>query len=332
MATAYPGFYTTSHYIQSLDDLSGYGLDLACQSQINLNNNSYLACLNEVIILDFGAPRVQTQRVKKNRLYTYGTLLYDNTTFASTSNIASSVEQFIDSFIASFQSTLQYSITIAVGTTNYGNQVTKDHGETWGEMINSINAYVSNKAGTDLRYNSIQVVGANDMETGWNTPSVTRAWVDGYRSTTNYQLCNYGDAGGMPQASKGATNYISRTGNNKWTLGDIWYVSDGGVNSFTNMRYSFSLPEIYTTTGTQAAQWFNLDIYSHKTYNQPFSIYGVLTEYDSDNTTNPPSDQNSGWNQLGGYIQSSVVTAGDLVDGTPFMQWATDISWAQPQN
>lgn len=324
MGSMYPGFYTTSHYITGLADLSGYGADLAYQSETNLANNPSLTFLNEVIILDFGEPRVQTQRVKKNKLYTYSTLLYDNMTYASTNNIASCVEQFIDSFVSSFQSTVQHSITIAVGTTNYGNQVTNAHGQAWGNMINSINTYILNKRVTDSRYCSIQAVGANDMETGWNTPSVTRAWVDGYRSSTNYQLCNYGDAGGMPQAPSRSTTYIAGTGNNRWTLDDIWYVSDGGFNQFTNTHYSFSLPEIYTTTGTQAAQWFNLDLYSHETYNQPLSIYGVLTEYTADNTTNPPS---SGWNQLAGYIQSSNVTAGDLTNGTPFMQWSTDISW-----
>ncbi|MFD0824259.1 hypothetical protein ACT8ZR_01100 [Neobacillus sp. M.A.Huq-85] len=330
MASSFPGFYTTSHYIKSLSYLPGYGEDLAAQSQTNLTNNPSLTFLNEIIILDFGKPTVQTQRVKKNKFRTYGASLFNSTTFTSTNEIASGVEQFIDSFIATFQSTISYSITIAVGTTNYGSQVTKEHGQAWGNMINSINTYVLNKALTDTRYLSIQVVGANDMETGWNSPNVTRAWVDGYRSTTDNQLCNFGDAGGMPQASKGRTTYISGTGNNGWTLNDIWYVSDGGINPVTNTQFSFVLPEIYTTAGTQAAQWFNLDLYSHQTYQKPLSIYGVLTEFAADNTTNPPSGQNSGWNQLAGYLQSSPVTAVDLEDGTPFMQWATDISWALP--
>ncbi|MCQ6282640.1 hypothetical protein [Bacillus sp. EB600] len=331
MASTYPGYYTTSHYITSLTYLPGYGSDFAAQSNTNLTNNPSLSFLNEVIILDFGKPTVQTQRVKKNKMNTYGASLFNSTIFTSTNDIASGVEQFIDSFVASFTSpTVSYSITIAVGTTNYGSQVTKAHGQAWGNMINSINIYISNKAVTDSRYQSIQAVGANDMETGWNSPSVTRSWVDGYRSTTNYQLCNFGDAGGMPQAPYGRTSYISGTGNNGWTLDDIWYVSDGGVNPFTNTRYSFSLPEIYTTSGTQAAQWFNLDLYSHQIYQQPLSIYGVLTENAADNTTNPPSGQNSGWNQLAGYIQSSNVTAADLANKPPFMQWATDISWALP--
>ena len=90
----------------------------------------------------------------------------------------------------------------------------------------------------------------------------------------------------------------------------------------------FALPEIYTTSGTQAAQWFNLNLYSHYLNNRPLNIYGVLTEYDADNTANAPD---SGWNQLADYMKSSPsVTGPDLADGTPFMQWSTDISWKLP--
>jgi hypothetical protein len=132
----------------------------------------------------------------------------------------------------------------------------------------------------------------------------------------------------MPQAHTGATTYISGTGINGWTLDDILYVSDGGINPKTGNFFSFALPEIYTTSGTQAAQWFNLNLYSHYLNNRPLNIYGVLTEYDADNTTNAPD---SGWNQLAGYMKSSPsVTGPDLADGTPFMHWSTDISWKLP--
>lgn len=327
MVSTYSGYYTTSHYIKNLSYLSGYGSNLASQSEANLASNPSIIFLNQVVILDFGRPAVQTQRVKKNKLSTYGTLLFDNRTVASTNEIAISVKQFIDSFIISFQSNTVYSLTIGVGTSNYGSYVTNAHGQAWGNMINSINAYISDKAKTDPRYNSIKAVGANDMETGWNTPGVTRAWVQGYRSATNYQLCDYGDAGGMPQAPAGTSSCIYGAGNNGWTLDDKWYVSDGGVNTNTQKSYSFSLPEIYTKSGTQAAQWFNLDLYSHEKYGKNLDIYGVMTDYAADLTRNTPE---SGWNQLAGYINSSTVTKGDLTSGNSFMQWSTDISWGLP--
>lgn len=131
----------------------------------------------------------------------------------------------------------------------------------------------------------------------------------------------------MPQAPAGTSSCIYGAGNNGWTLDDKWYVSDGGVNTNTQKSYSFSLPEIYTKSGTQAAQWFNLDLYSHEKYGKNLDIYGVMTDYAADLTRNTPE---SGWNQLAGYINSSTVTKGDLTSGNSFMQWSTDISWGLP--
>ena len=313
----YPGYNTTSRYITSLTYLPGYGTELAAETQRNLAANPALP-VNEVVVLDFGKPVVNTQKVKKARVTTYGTLLFNNTTVASVKDIEASVERFVDAFESSMTGT-GYTLTVAVGTSNYGSSVTKAHGQEWGRMINTINAYIKAKG-----YSSVKVIGASDIETAWNAAGVTRAWVDGYRSTTDSQLCDYGDAGGMPQASKGAAAYIPGSGSNGWTLEDMWYVSDGGTDASTGERYSFSLPEIYTPSGTQAAQWFNLALYSRLAKGQQLSIYGVMTDYAADPSMNSPE---SGWNQLAGYIGSSSVTSADLAEDTYFMQWSTDISW-----
>lgn len=315
---AYQGYYTTSRYVTSLSNIPGYGTELASETQRNLAANS--AAVNQVVVLDFGKPVVKTVKAKKVSITTYGTLLFNNTTVASVKDIEASVKNFIDAFEASMNPGLEgYSITLALGTSNYGSSVTKAHGQEWGRMVNSINAYIKSKG-----YSTVRVIGASDIETAWNNPEITRAWVDGYRGATDHKLCDYGDAGGMPQAPKGAASYISGSGSNGWTLEDIWYVSDGGIDAATGERFSFSLPEIYTVTGTQAAQWFNLALYSHIVKGQQLSIYGVMTDYAADPTMNSPE---KAWNQLAGYIASSSVTSGYLATDSTFMQWSTDISW-----
>lgn len=316
---AYPGYHTTSRYVTSLSDIPGYGTALASETQRNLAANAS-AVLNQVVVLDFGKPVVKTLKARKDSVTTYGTLLFNNTTVASVKDIEASVKKFIDAFETSMKpGTEGYSITLAIGTSNYGSSVTKAHGQEWGRMVNDLNAYIKSKG-----YSALRAVGACDIETAWNKPEVTREWVDGYRSATDCKLCDYGDAGGMPQAPKGAASHISGSGCNGWTLEDIWYVSDGGIDTATGERFSFSLPEIYTASGTQAAQWFNLALYSQIVKGQQLSVYGVMTDYAADPTMNSPE---SGWNQFAGYIGSSSVTSGYLAAGTPFMQWSTDISW-----
>lgn len=318
-AGAYPGHYTTSRYVTSLSNIPGYGTELASETKRNIAADNS-AAVNQVVVLDFGKPVVKTVKAKRTSVTTYGTLLFNNTTVASVKDIEASVKKFIDAFDTSMKPGLEgYSITLALGTSNYGSSVTKAHGQEWGKLVNDLNSYIKLKG-----YSSVRVVGASDIETAWNNPKITREWVDGYRSATDHMLCDYGDAGGMPQAPKGAASYISGAGSNGWTLEDMWYVADGGIDTATGERFSFSLPEIYTPSGTQAAQWFNLALYSQIVKGQQLSVYGVMTDYAADPTMNSPE---TGWNQLSGYIGSSPVTSGYLAAGSPFMQWSTDISW-----
>lgn len=109
-------------------------------------------------------------------------------------------------------------ITVAIGTSNYGKTVTYAAGQAWGRMVNNAEGYV-----TSQKYTSaVSIIGASDMETEWNSFTVTSNFVKGYNSATRRSLVDYGDD---------TPGY--------WSAYDVWYVSSGAG------AQEEALPEIY---------------------------------------------------------------------------------------
>ena len=160
-------------------------------------------------------------------------------------------------------------------------------------------------------------IGANDFES-WGKKSIlsteSKNWIDGYNSYSNKVFfVNTGSADGCP------TSFIpSPTSCNEGLPAEtIWRVSWSGV--------AWPLPEIYTTSGSQAKQWKYLSLYSYTNHGGRLSFaQGLMTQYGAcqqvggcSGTNNTPS---AGWDQLNTQLHSDSRTA--ETPGPP-----TDIRW-----
>ena len=288
---------TMSRYMQTIDPSTLF--NLGCR-QTNQNG---------VVILDFGAPRYNGTE--------YGTTLFSRPPrfTASIAGIETSVKAFLDGYHSCAGNGM---VTVAVGTSNDGRQVTAAHGLAWGEMIVRLNAYISGPLGDRL-----SVVGASDIELLFSPPAIARAWVDGYRSASpDIGFFNYGDAANCPprRACLGG-----------WTQGDIFYVSWG--NPPGGDGRSFPIPEIYynpppSDAGpVNALQWVNIaTLYSSSS---PMKIPAALTQWQAciDRPSRPPCSPTNtpvqAWQQMmdGLYgVAADPTTVQNIL-------YSSDITW-----
>jgi hypothetical protein len=271
---------------------------------------------DDLIVLDFGWPQLQKDTG------TYGTLVFSDymagKTFAANSEIAQAVQAFVRGYheqVSQNQNAAHSQLVIAIGTNNKQG-ISNASGQAWAALVDQVNTWVQQQQDTEIK-----IAAASDMELGWNTAQNTRTWVDGYKAyfSGNDKLAptlyNYGDAAGCPPYGKC---------NDGWTQDDIWYVSWGsGVSA--------PLPEIYTTTGSQAKEWANLVKYSYmKDPNHPMIIAGVMTQYqacldqnDHSGTDNTPAQ---GWSQLWNALHADEQSAQTLKNPQT-LRWITDITW-----
>jgi hypothetical protein len=150
--------------------------------------------------------------------------------------------------------------------------------------------------------------GANDFESwgqGSSLSTASKNWIDGYNSYSNKVfLVNYGSADGCPTAS-----IPSATSCNVGLPAEtIWRVSWSGI--------AWPLPEIYTTSATQAKQWKYLSLYSYTNHGGKLSFsQGLMTQYGAcqqrgcSGTNNTPS---AGWDQLNSQLDSECSRASHI--------------------
>ncbi len=235
---------TTSRYMKTVDGITHFNLGCAQTQQSGL------------LILDYGQPSYNGTD--------YGTIFPGTKSpFIPISDIEYAVKLFLNGY---YTCGGRGFLTVAVGTNNFGSKVSPEHGQAWGQMMVRLNAYISNP-GADLR-DRLAVVGASDIEVGWNPPGLSRAWVDAYASTSQgIRYYNYGDAQGCPTTGTGPCDL-------GWTQEDIWYVSWGSAAN------PLPVPEIYFNAPpgppSNARQWVTLAALHG---GAPMFIPGVLTQW-----------------------------------------------------
>jgi hypothetical protein len=310
---------TTSYYITTTNSttLKNAGRDLAL-SQIAAGVNQ-----DSVASLLFRAPTF------KNDIY--GVAGLGSSTPLST--VALLAEAFASGYYNALGSNTTLHVRIVIATSNGttmcgGSEVTFGHGQAWAQIVESVGSWVIGQG-----YSAqVDVAAGSDMEAGsavwpagsacnsagrrqWAGPTETRNWVDGYASVVPRRfLYDVGDAGGCPQAGTTAT---ARGCNGGFDQQDVWYISWGAPPSEP-------LPEIYTTSGSMAAQWQQLSLYSYLAHGGSMIIAGALTESGAcQQVTCPASLQNSasgGWQQLYNSLNGDTRTKQTL-------SWSTDIKW-----
>jgi hypothetical protein len=263
------------------------------------------AAENGIIVLDFGEPWTQDA--------TDGTILFDALgSFASTSQIEQAVEQFLRGYWAC--SPANTFMRVGIGTSNFRGATGGAHGQAWASLVNAVADWISSPPS----YASQEAArGAIDIEMGWNTPSATRAWVDGYAILTSTPYFNYGDCEGCP--TFGAVLPIpGQAINNGWTQDDVWHVSYGALPAFP-------LPEIYLTNGINAAQWQQLSLYAYENHGGAMFFLGALTQFQacggSGGCPGANNTPGAGWAQLFAALNSDARTAQGL-------NYSSDITWA----
>jgi hypothetical protein len=265
---------TVSYYVKTTKatTLNKMGSDLAA-SQIAGG-----VAQDSVVALLFGQP-------------TFSGGLYGATGFSATplpiSQIAALVEDFVSGYYNALGSNTTLHTRIVIATSNHGTRVTYLHGQAWSTLVDSVAAWVILNGYSG----QIDIAGGSDMEPDWNSPSVTRDWVNGYADGSRRFLYDVGDAGGCPLSGTTANAGVC---NNSWTQEDIWFVSWGAPPSEP-------LPEIYTPTGSMAKQWANLSLYGVLAHNASMIIAGTLTQF--------------------GQCQQSGAGACSGVDNTPAVGW-----------
>lgn len=251
--------------------------------------------LSGVTVLDFGQPAYSGGK--------YGTNIFGSNTFRSIAQIEAAARSWLTGWYRCSPSTPR--IVLAVGTSNYRGSTTYGHGRAWAGMINNLVAWLGQRGYAWQE----DVAGASDMELSWNTPAATRAWANGYGSIDTRAYYDFGDAAGCPPYG---------SCNNGWRQEDVWYVSWG-------QPAAWPLPEIYTTNGSMASQWYRMSLYAYANHSYRMNISGEMTQYgacmDVGGCTNGTDNQPyQGWTQLYNKLNADSRTAQPL-------RWSTDITW-----
>lgn len=244
-----------------------------------------------IVILDFGEPDYSGGQ----GTYTYGSA------FASDTSIVNAAEGFLDGFWNCSGSSPQ--LRLAIGTSNYGSNVTNAAGQAWGSSVNSLNSYISSKG-----YGSQEFArGAIDAEPGWDTEfSRTSSWVDGYNAATSAPLYDYGSADDCP--------YSGFSGNcDGWGQHGLWYISWGNSDGYP-------VPEIYQYS--MADQWYYESAYSSTSEsNGRLGFLGTMTQYAACGCGSGTYTAAQGFNELQSLINGDSRTSYT-------MSYSTDITWA----
>ena len=293
-----PG-YTTSLYISTLDGATIYNYGCALGSRDQQTPGTQ----DSLVILDFGQPWEEDG--------TLGVWSF-SWQFIDTNRVYDLTKEYIRGYYNCTGSDNASRVDVAIGTSNYGSKVTSNHGKAWAGVVDRLYNWTISSG-----YSSqVTVSGAIDIELSWNTPSISKAWVDGYDSADKgkYLRYNFGACEGCP--TRLATGLTPANG---WKLSDIYYTAYGAAPVWP-------IPEIYATSGVNARQWAYLSYWSY--YNKGTSIYyrGLMTQWQAcqqypgkcEGTDNSPSE---GWTQLFGEINYWSVTAQSTIP------WLTDIKW-----
>ncbi len=297
-----PPIYSTSYYMLTVESTTLY--NMGCK--LGQYDRDLSGARETVVVLDFGSPKKVGSEYGAD-LFWMGPV--------SITQITNAVKNFGMGYYTCVAGDRQSKIYVGIGTTNYHTSISNttdfwNHGVAWANMVNGVNSYFINQGYSG----QVLAVGANDIELSWNTPAISKAWINGYNSAHKYDWYNFGTLDGC--ATRSWPNYASC--GNGWTRDDAWYATYGTAPAWP-------LPEIYLENGVNAQQWALLSLYSKMYKGYTFEFVGVFTQMQActqspgqcTGVNNSPSD---GWTQLYNELNSDPRTA----DIPP---WSTDIKW-----
>ncbi len=196
--------------------------------------------------------------------------------FGSLAQVSYSAREFARGYWVCSGADNESHITLGIGINNYGSFTddsscypmtvcSRNHGERWAQMVAETDQWVVAQG-----YGSqVTVTGAIDIEQGWNTAAVSKAWVDGFdaKDQNKYIYYNFGTCTNCP--TRLWPNLVPENG---WTPWDIYYVSYG-------VPPSWPIPEIYVNNGLNARQWAYLSHLAATYWGAPIYFPGLMTEW-----------------------------------------------------
>jgi hypothetical protein len=279
-----------------------FSYDLGCK--IGRQHSHAEGAQDSVAVLDFSYPICNTDGSFGAELFNFGPV--------PLSSIANASKNFALGYYQCSAADTESNLVIGIGTNNKPtscdtSQKLTDHGTAWADMVNQVNQWLISNG----YFGQVQAYGANDIEIGWNTPALSRNWIEGYQEVNAYPLIHFGDAAGCPYEDN-----PDWTCGGEWTEEDVWYVSWGSPASIP-------LPLIYLTNGVHAQQWASLSRYGVSEHGSRMNFTGVFTQWQAcnqwtcDGTDNTPEQA---YLQLYHELNKYPATAQAL-------NWSTDIRW-----
>jgi hypothetical protein len=295
--------HSTSYYITTTD--TAYMYELGCQ--LGTRDATTEGTQDSVAVLDFSYPICASDGSFGAEFFGAGP--------ASLNQVSISVKFFASGYYNCSGEDNTSSLVIGVGTNNKPYSCTTAakftaHGAAWSAMVSEINQWMLSEG----IFHQVQAYGASDIELGWNNPTLTRAWVDGFESEGENFYLYFGDAAGCPYEDKPWYT----CGSAEWDIEDVWYFSWGAPSALP-------LPLIYLTSGVHAKQWAYLSQYSVAEHGYPMHFTGVFTQSGAcsqfpgacSGTENTPDQA---YEQLLYELNKNPETAQTL-------RWKTDIRW-----
>ena len=298
---------TLSRYMQNVDPARHY--DLGCG--LGTQRQSMPGTQYDVANLHYFRP-------VKFSDGTYGASLLAGAD-ARTTAIAAAASEFAHGYYVCTGSDTTSQLTLAIGTSNDGSEVTTAHGKAWSQMVQSVNDVISSNGWSSQTY----AVGASDLELGFNAPVATRSWVGGFDSACCPALYDYGDAAGCRSDGAAAGAECGTGSYPSWTAEDVWFIAWGSPSSWP-------LPQIYRNDAVMAKQWYGLSLYAKKAHGSPMAAMGALVQYHAcletgcNSTLDNPAAE--GWTQLWNALNCKYVTVVTCVTAQS-VKYSTDISW-----
>jgi hypothetical protein len=297
LAAPAPPLWSRSRYMQTVDTDRLY--DLGCDLGDSVDRGVRPA--DALVILAYGMP------------INFGGGSYGASLFSGpdqkTKPLRSSAQAFAHGFWACSAGN-GAKLTLAMGTSNYGPNVTFDHGAAWAGMVNAANDRLKSQGWSSQAV----IVGAIDLELSWSSPSVGDRWLDGYDSKNKWRVINFGDAAGCPPASSSC----GTSAHPEWDSHDVWWTAWGHPSVFP-------VPQIYLNSGIQADQWHEIAHHGLSHDQSLMLLSGALTQMNAckERGCDPSTDNtpNQGWTQLW-----DAVNDGDGTDQG--LRWSTDMQWA----
>jgi hypothetical protein len=200
---------------------------------------------NGRMTLFFGAPTTVNG--------TYGATLWSAPN-RDVNQIAQTIRDFISGY-AYCRSDPSFRLLIGVGTSNSAIDGKDDawlagHGAAWAAMVRDLNTWAATYYPAYA-----QVYAAWDFEPSWSTFAKAEQWMHGNAS-----------ADGCP------ISYIANGPcDNGWNMGAVWHLA-------WQHDPSLPFPQIYATSGANARQWANIDLWATTIPLDGMFFYGTTTQ------------------------------------------------------